>query len=90
MTQFLTQRSAAVSVVLVAAAALAAWWYISQEGAQKANTQTEALSSSVDALTATTSVSVPATADPLKSATPVINPIGKTNPFNNEYQNPFE
>ena len=90
MTPFLTQRNMVLSGVLVVAVALLSWWYLGQKSAQEAATQTEALSSSVDALTATTSATVPATTDPLKSATPAINPIDKTNPFNNEYQNPFE
>lgn len=90
MTRFLTWQNIVLLGVLVVAAVLLAWWYLGQRSAQEVATQTAQLSSSVDAVTATTSASVPTTVDPLKSATPVINPIDKTNPFNNEYQNPFE
>lgn len=67
-----------------------AWWFFRQKRVQQEAIQTAELSSSLDAITATASVEVPTTADPLKSATPAINPIEKTNPFNNEYQNPFQ
>lgn len=76
---------AAVLVVI----AFFAWWYFTQEPVQEQTSVTE-LTSSLDALVATTSVSIPTTANPLKSATPTVNPTEKTNPFNNEYQNPFQ
>ncbi|MDP2593313.1 MAG: hypothetical protein Q8P52_01540 [bacterium] len=33
---------------------------------------------------------VPPSANPAKDAVPAVNPIEKTNPFKDEYQNPFE
>ncbi len=42
-------------------------------------------------LTDITTAAVPATADPLKEATPAVNPVETANPFNtNAYKNPFE
>lgn len=76
---------------LVGVVAIAAfvWWYAGRGTANEAGSAAQ-LNSSLDAITATTSVTIPATSNPLKSATPVVNPIEKTNPFNNEYQNPFQ
>lgn len=80
--------------VLIIALAIGVWWYMAKQDRGKDTSGTSQsvteLNSSLEAITATTSVLVPTTADPLKSATPAVNPIEKTNPFNNEYQNPFQ
>ncbi len=81
--------SALTAVVLIVIVVFA-WWFLRQKRIQQEASQTAELNSSLDAIMATTSVEVPTTADPLKSATPAVNPIEKTNPFNNEYQNPFQ
>lgn len=81
---------AMLGVVVLAAIAVLAWWRMGQKPAQEAPSPAADLNSSLKAITATTSTSVPTTANPLKSATPVVNPIQKTNPFNNAYQNPFK
>lgn len=77
-------------VVVLAAIAVLAWWRMGQKPAPEAPSPAADLNSSLKAITATTSASVPTTANPLKSATPAVNPIQKTNPFNNAYQNPFK
>lgn len=79
----------ALGAVILIVIVVFAWWFL-QKRAQQEAIQTAELNSSLDAITATTSVEVPTTVDPLKSATPAVNPIEKTNPFNNEYQNPFQ
>lgn len=80
----------ALIVVLV----IGVWWYMTKRGHEQDTTDVSQsvteLNSSLEAITATTTVLVPTTVDPLKSATPAVNPIEKTNPFNNEYQNPFQ
>ena len=81
--------SALGAVILIVIVAFA-WWFLRQKRVQQEVSQTAELNSSLDAITATTSVNVPTTDNPLKSATPTVNPIEKTNPFNNEYQNPFQ
>ncbi len=45
--------------------------------------------SDLEQLAATTSVSVPS-ANPLKQISPTENPLDVTNPFNQDYENPFE
>lgn len=73
-------------VVLVGIAML--WWFFGRNNPETSITQE--LNTSLSALTATTSLEVPVTADPLKQATPAVNPIKKTNPFNDIYENPFQ
>lgn len=80
----------AIGAVVLVIIVIFAWWFLRQKNVQQEAVRTAELNSSLDAITATTSVEVPTTADPLKSATPEVNPIEKTNPFNNEYQNPFQ
>jgi len=64
------------------------WWFLGRNNSETSVVQE--LNTSLSALSATTSMSVPVTADPLKQATPAVNPIEKTNPFNNTYENPFQ
>ena len=82
---------AAIGVGVLLIIVVFVWWYVGQKRAQQEQVQSAAeLDSSLEAITATTSASVPTTENPLKSATPAVNPTEKTNPFNNEYQNPFQ
>lgn len=65
------------------------WWYRSWQAAQSVQSLQE-LNAALGEASATTTV--PATSDPLKTATPAVNPTQKTNPFtpkSNAYQNPF-
>ena len=80
---------ALAAVVLIVIVAFA-WWFLRQKRVQQEASQTAELNSTQDKNNATTSASIPTTDNPLKSATPAVNPIEKTNPFNNEYQNPFQ
>lgn len=48
----------------------------------------ETLESSLDAAT-NASVSIPST-NPAREALPAVDPLEKTNPFRNAYENPFE
>ena len=72
-------------IVLLVLAATALWYLAYRRGDSTAE-----LNFSLDAITATTSTSIPSTSNSLKAATPAVNPIEKTNPFTNEYQNPFQ
>lgn len=79
-----------ILIVLVIVLIVGAWWYASRQPRSQEVQSVAELNSSLNAITATTTVTVPTTADPLKSATPAVNPIEKTNPFNNAYNNPFQ
>ncbi len=51
--------------------------------------QAEEVSSAILQVTANTPQVAPSI-NPAESAIPAVNPIEKTNPFKNEYENPFE
>ena len=61
-------------------------WYSARE---KKNSQDNTLDSLLEDATVETTFDV-TSANPLEEAAPAINPIEKTNPFKDEYKNPFE
>ena len=77
-----------ISIVLVLLVGVA--WWLERGGSKAPVAPVQELNDSLTALTATTSVSVPAVSDPLKGATPAVDPLEKTNPFNSTYENPFK
>lgn len=92
-------RTVATAVAALAVIALVAWYVWPAPPSQSAQTAGE-LNAALEQVQSASSVSVPATANPLKQATPAVNPIDVTNPFNSPaapssaedhaYQNPFQ
>lgn len=80
------------SLVAIVVAAVFAWWLVAHEkkNALPVQNETTEPSAALGQIVATTSASVPATANPIPQATPAVNPVEKTNPFANEYHNPFQ
>ncbi|MDE1919182.1 MAG: hypothetical protein KGH56_00600 [Patescibacteria group bacterium] len=95
----LNTRTIAAIVVVIVVIALAAWYAWPAPQQQSAQTAGE-LNAALEQVQSASSVSVPATSNPLKQATPAVNPIDVTNPFNSPaassgaanhaYQNPFQ
>lgn len=53
-------------------------------------TAVETLSETLDEAVTAPPVSVPTSRNPVRAAVPQVNPLEKTNPFRNEYENPFK
>lgn len=78
------------AVVVLVVMGVGYWWYRSWQAAQDVQTLQDLNAALNESAAPTTTV--PTTVDPLKAATPAVNPTQKTNPFtpkNNAYQNPF-
>lgn len=77
----------AIAAVVVVAAAIYFLWQSGSQVSQKQAVQS--LEQSLDEVVGAPEVNVPS-ANPGAQAVPGVNPIKKTNPFSNVYQNPFK
>lgn len=76
-----------IAVVLIVLVGIA-YWFTVMRGAQEAQKQVEDTAQAIEQVVENTPVVAPET-NPARSAIPAVNPLEKTNPFKNEYENPF-
>ncbi len=81
------KRIIEIAVVLVVLAGIAYWFTVTR-GVQEAQKQVEDTTQAIEQVVKSTPVVAPET-NPAAAALPAVNPLEKTNPFKNEYENPF-
>ena len=76
-----------ITVILITLAGVA-YWFFAMRPAQQAQKQVEDTTQAIEQVVESAPVVAPET-NPAAAALSAVNPLEKTNPFKNEYENPF-
>ena len=77
-----------IAVVLIVLAGFG-YWFVVMRPTQQAEKQVEETTQAIEQVAESAPVVAPET-NPAAVAIPAVNPLEKTNPFKNEYENPFK
>ena len=83
-----TKKIIEIAVILIAIAGVTYWFAVTRP-TQQAREQVEDTTQAIEQVVDNTPSVAPET-NPAAAAVPAVNPLEKTNPFKNEYENPFK